>query len=139
MITKIIRVGLCAFALGCGVDVDAATAPPAAVQQARATLTITAFTVAGSTPDGGYGYIPKLTLNEVGGKSGARVVRMAFRLLEVGATGNVPPWDTDKRVAAGGSLPVFHELLYGDPEFEISSRAKAPRVSLVVTYVDDDG
>lgn len=140
MLTTLLRIGLCAFALGCGVEADAATAPAGVTQaEARAVLTVTGFTVTGSGTDGSYSYIPKLTLNEVTGKSGARVVQMAFRLLEVGATGNVPPYTTDKRVAAGASLPVFHELVYGDPEFEISSRAKSPRVSLVVTYRDDNG
>jgi hypothetical protein len=118
-----------------------ATIPPIPEDHAAATLVIHDFAVAGwyePTAQRFY-YWPKLTLAETSGVGPVSIVKIVFELLDVGAAGGVPPTLQTFTVAAGGTLRLDEDPIYGDPWLAIDSKAEASRVSVVISYVDSAG
>ena len=103
-----------------------------------AALTIGTFTVESWYESGAFQYWPKLTLRETSGQSPATIRTITFELLDVGLYGHVPLYRNPGVVPAGGSLE-FIEDDYGGSWFSLSSAAQAPRVSMVISFVDDAG
>jgi hypothetical protein len=112
---------------------------PDVVAGSSATLAIRSFTVTGWTNGGRFYYWPRLTLAETSGSSGAVIKQMVFELTDTGPEGKVPVVWNPMQVPAGGTL-TLDEGDYGDPWLEIdSTSANASRVSVVISYVDEQG
>jgi hypothetical protein len=112
---------------------------PDVVAGSIATLAIRSFTVTGWTQSGRFHYWPKLTLAETSGSSRAVIKQMVFELVDTGPQGKVPIVWNPAQVPAGGTL-TLDEGGYGDPWLEIdSTSANASRVSVVISYVDEQG
>jgi hypothetical protein len=109
-----------------------------------ASLAVEAFTVIGSRHDDSlngewFEFQPALRLSETSGKSGAWVTSINFHLDDIGPAGAVPPWGVKKRVDAGATRDMIGPDVYGDYEFSISGHTDAQRVSVVISFTDDQG
>ena len=109
-----------------------------------ASLAVEAFTVIGSRHFDSYNgewfeFQPALRLTETSGKSGAWVTSMNFHLDDIGPAGAVPPWQVTKRVDAGATRDMIDPDVYGDYELLISGHTDAQRVSVVISFTDDEG
>lgn len=121
---------------------SATPSPPAAA----AVLSISAFTatVVPAVNDGAYKfvYFVRFALAETGGKSGATIQNIETAIEDRFNTGP-GCWGDALRVPPGGTLDTFETdagekwLSYCSPN--PASRTEASRVSLVVTFTDDDG
>ena len=118
-----------------------AAVPPISQDVAAAALVIRDFTVAGwyDQNQRRYHYWPKLTLAETSGVSPASIVKLAFELLDVGPAGRVPPSLGPVAVPAAGTISLVEDDYGYGPWLEIDSTADAPRVSVVIAFVDRDG
>ena len=119
-------------------------APLLAPNASSAALVIQAFSVVGSSVDGAsdnrpFSYWPKLTLAETSGVSRAVIKKMTFELLDVGPPGRVPIIWEPREVPPGGMIVLDEDDYAYGPWLEITSMAKAPRVSLAISFVDDAG
>jgi hypothetical protein len=103
-----------------------------------AALEVSAFTVSRWGNGGTFDFGPTLRLTETSGKSGAWVISLEFHLDDIGAAGNVPAWSVRKRVDAGMTREI-NPYLGGDYEFWILRRPDAERVSVVISFTDDEG
>jgi hypothetical protein len=104
-----------------------------------ASLAVEAFTVIGSRNGEWFEFQPALRLTETSGKSGAWVTSLNFHLDDIGPAGGVPGWPVHKRVDAGATRDMIDPDVYGDYEFSISGRTDAQRVSVVISFTDDEG
>jgi hypothetical protein len=118
-----------------------AAVPPISQDVAAATLMIRDFTVSGwyDQNQRRFHYWPKLTLAETSGVSAASIVKIVFELLDVGPAGRVPPSLGPVAVPAGGTISLIEDDYGYGPWLEIDSTADAPRVSVVIAFVDRDG
>jgi hypothetical protein len=97
-----------------------------------------------TTNDGSYKfeYLVRFALAETGGKSGATIQNIETAIEDRFNTGS-GCWRDTLRVPPGGTLDTFDTdagdrwLGYCAPD--AASRTEANRVSLVVTFTDDDG
>lgn len=148
------RLNICATVLmltsigaGCGQNpaapttTSSLTAAVPITQGGSATLVIRDFAVTGwyDQNQRRFHYWPKLTLAETSGLSIASITRMVFELLDVGATGRVPPALGPFTVQAGGTTSLVEDSYGYGPWFEIDSTADASRVSVVISYLDSAG
>lgn len=117
----------------------AAVVSPISGAPSQGTVEISRFTV--SRWHDGYSWIywPRLTLVEGSGLSDVTVTRLEFTLLDMGIHGRVPPFHRTWRVPAGGTISLFEQLFYGEPEFSLSSERWTSRVQVLVSYVDAEG
>ena len=119
--------------------------PPApSPGQPVASLAVEAFTVIGSRHFDSFNgewfeFQPALRLTETSGQSGAWVTSMNFHLDDIGPAGSVPPWQVKKRVNAGATRDMIDPDVYGDYELLISGHTDAQRVSVVISFTDDEG
>ena len=104
-----------------------------------ASLAVEAFTVIGSRNGEWFEFQPALRLTETSGKSGAWVTSMNFHLDDIGPAGAVPPWQIKKRVDAGATRDMIDPDVYGDYELLISGHTDAQRLSVVISFTDDEG
>jgi hypothetical protein len=123
-----------------------APAPPAPA--ATSVLAVSRFTVTvvpPAKPGDAFNYNEKFVLTETSGKSGATVQKIESST-DKGDTEitDVGCWRNTIRVEPGGSLDVFEvgrdsigDLSYCAPF--AASRTETSRVSIVVTFTDDDG
>jgi hypothetical protein len=117
------------------------TAPASA-----AVLSISGFTATAvpTTNDGGYKfvYLVRFALAESGGKSGATIQNIETAIEDRFNTGP-GCWRDTLRVPPGGTLDIFDtdagETWLSYCSANPASRTEASRVSLVVTFTDDDG
>ena len=114
-------------------------APDVTTEPAAAQLVIARFVVVGSVNGSTFWYWPKLTLTETTGRSAVRIVKMTFELLDVGPAGRVPPSLESIVVPPGGTIVLDEDPLGYGPWREISSSARAQRVSVVIEFVDVEG
>ena len=97
-----------------------------------------------TTNDGSYKfrYLVRFALAETGGKSGATIQNIETAIEDRFNTGS-GCWRDTLRVPPGGTLDIFDTdagekwLSYCAPD--AASRTEANRVSIVVTFTDDDG
>lgn len=117
-----------------------ASVPPFGSGHPAARLEVSAFTVTRFVEQSGsFGYWPRLTVIETEDVVGLTITRIKFRLLGIGADGNVPTVFGSWRVPARGSLQLFHDLFYGEPAFYISSTREVEEVSAILSFVDVAG
>jgi hypothetical protein len=97
-----------------------------------------------TTNDGSYKfeYLVRFALAESGGKSGATIQNIETAVEDRFNTGP-GCWGDTLRVLPGGTLDIFDtdagEKRLGYCAPDAASRTEASRVSLVVTFTDDDG
>ena len=97
-----------------------------------------------TTNDGSYkfDYLVRFALAETGGKSGATIQNIETAIEDRFNTGP-ECWRDTLRVPPGGTLDTFDtdagEKWLGYCAPDAASRTEASRVSLVVTFTDDDG
>ena len=116
-----------------------AAVPAISQESADATLALHRFSVVGWSGHGRFHYWPKLTLSETSGRSAARILKMTFELLDVGPSGLVPHVRQAIDVPAGGTIVLDENDYDHGPWVEIDSTANASRVSVVISFVDDQG
>lgn len=104
-----------------------------------ASLAIQQFSVGRRQHQGRYVYWPKLTLAETSGRSRAAIRKIAFELLDVGATGPIPPVWTTRDVPAGNTITLVTAGNSQQPWFEIDSTGDAARISVSISFVDEAG
>jgi hypothetical protein len=119
---------------------------PSPAPTSAAALSISRFTATAvpTTNDGSYKfvYLVRFALAETGGKSGATIQNIETAIEDRFNTGP-GCWRDTLRVPPGGTLDTFDTdagekwLSYCSPD--PASRTEASRVSLVVTFTDDDG
>jgi len=100
------------------------------------TLRIDDFSVSGFMEGTAYAYWPRLTLTAGAGTGAVTVTRLLF---ELAGAGSPPPSRTTFRIPAGATLQLFHGQSYGEPEFYLTSEARADQVTVLISYVDDRG
>jgi len=81
-------------------------------------------------------YIPRIRLKENSGATGILITSIDFHLDDIGATGNLPKWPVRKRIEAGGTRDLIEDV-YGEAEFEMDSSLQTARVSVTITFIDD--
>ena len=126
-------------------SVTSTTSSPAA-PTSSAVLSISRFTAtaAPTTNNGSYKfeYVIRFALAETGGKSGATIQNIETAIEDRFNTGP-GCWRDTLRVPPGGTLDTFDtdagEKWLGYCAPDAASRTEASRVSLVVTFTDDDG
>ena len=82
-----------------------------------------------------YDYNPLLRLEESAGLSGAWILSWQFHLEGVGPSGNVPVAYLDRWIPALGRVEMI-DVFYGDPDYYVSSQARADTVSVRINYRD---
>jgi hypothetical protein len=106
----------------------------------EAALAIRAFSVFGSSVDGGFRYWPQLTLAETTGRSSVSIVSITYQLLDVFPADPVRPYGGPLQVQVrAGQAIVLDVGGYGEPWGEFASQADASRVSVVIWFVDSAG
>jgi hypothetical protein len=141
------------FVAGCGTSPtipshtpSVTSTTPSPAPTSAAVLSVSRFTATAvpTTNDGSYkfGYLVRFALAETGGKSGATIQNIETAIEDRFNTG-AGCWRDTLRVPPGGTLETFNTdagekwLSYCAPD--AASRTEASRVSLVVTFTDDDG
>ena len=104
-----------------------------------ASLEIRQFTISRRQHQGRFLYWPKLTLAETSGRSGASIKKIAFELLDVGASGQARSVWNAPDVPAGDTLSLVTGTGGQSPWFEIDSSGDASRVSVAISFVDAAG
>lgn len=121
-------------------QVSATTAiPPIAEAPASAALAVSSFVVTRWRAQNEWGYWPRLTMTETTGRAAVTITRIEFALLDVGIHGRVPPTRGTWHVPAGGTIDVFDEWSYGEPELYLTSSQQTDRVMVTLSYVDEHG
>lgn len=120
--------------------VSAVAQVPAVPDRApHASLEIREFTVSRRRHQERFVYAPQLTLAETSGRSGARIRKIAFELLDVGGASQAPPVWNAPDVPAGGTISLATGSGAKAPWVEIESSGDASRVSVAISFVDDAG
>jgi hypothetical protein len=136
------------LATRCGDTLPTRPSPPVIAPQpasvpgkSTALVTVEDFTVTSAPVRFSSGvrisYIPRIRLKVGSGSPGILVTSIDFHLEDIGATGNVPPWPFRKRVEPGTTRDLIEDF-YGEPEFEMDSSAQTSRVSVAITFLDDE-
>lgn len=122
-----------------GIVTAAAEVPVVPDRAAVASLAVRDFTVGRRQHQGRFLYRPTLTLAETSGHSDASIKKIMFELLGVGGSREVTSVWKAPNVPAGGTVRLLTGKNGPDPWFEIDSTADAPRLSVVISFVDAEG
>ena len=122
-----------------GIVSAAARVPEVSDSASLASLAIEHFSIERRQHQGRFRYWPKLTLAETSGRSPASVKKILFELVDVGSAGQVlPVWNVSE-VPAGDTISLVTGKNGQAPWFEIESSGDASRVSVSISFVDDQG
>lgn len=122
-----------------GIVSTAAPAPDLPHRASLAAVAIHQFAVSRRQHQGRFLYWPKLTLGETSGRSRASIKKVEFELLDAGAAGQSRSFWNLPDIQAGNRLDLVTGENSDAPRFEIESRANAARVSVAVSFVDEEG
>ena len=122
-----------------GIVSSAAEAPDLPHHASLTAVAIHQFAVSRRQHQGRFVYWPKLTLAETSGRSRASIKKIEFELLDAGAAGQSRSFWTVPDIQAGNSLDLVTGKNGGAPWFEIESSANAARVSVMISFVDEEG
>ena len=122
-----------------GIVSAAARVPDISDEVSIAAVSIRHFTVNRRGHPGDFKYWPKLALAETSGLSRASIRKIVFELLDIRGDSRASLLRNPPDIPAGGTIGLDTAANSQAPWFEFDSSADAPRVSVVIAFVDDAG